>query len=203
MAKVTVYVPDDLWQRAQAQSEPVNLSQIFQQALRAELRRAGRYQVQADLDAQLDLNALRERFCHQRIDLYRRGYAIGIDSVQRYLGYADLRFCEDTGWDVDEIMQHLGKDDVTFDKLMDVVLEVVGNDGSIFQTATAQGVQIEVAEGFVAALRRVWELVVTELVDEERPDRREFWEEWKDKQRSVQSAKKSEPSVATINEDGD
>jgi len=84
-----------------------------------------------------------------------------------------------------------------------VVLEVVGNDGSIFQTATAQGVQIEVAEGFVAALRRVWELVVTELVDEERPDRREFWEEWKDKQRSVQSAKKSEPSVATINEDGD
>ena len=54
MTKMTVYVPDNLAQRVQAFGDRINLSQVFQTALRAELRRAHLHQEQADLDARLD-----------------------------------------------------------------------------------------------------------------------------------------------------
>lgn len=196
MAKVTLYVPDDLWKRAQEQSEQVNLSQVFQQALKSEFQRVLRLQEQADLDAQLDLPTLRKRFSEQQREIFRYGYAAGIEQAQQYMSYADFRFCESVNWDTDAVVGRLTSGDIGLaDWLLDAVLDHVPQDGinNPFNGAAAAGVQMEVAEGFVAALHRAWDLITDDLwVPAVNPD---AWTGTRDQQSEGDQL----PRAATVN----
>jgi hypothetical protein len=169
--KSSVYITDALWRRAQAVlGEEIPLSQLCQQALEAEIRRAGqRRQVEADLDAKLDVAALRAQFGQERAKLYRLGYELGVTSAEDFT-YAHLRYFESIDWDPDRI---------TGQWMPDHVLdELIGLDGhSEAEGATlAQrtGEVIEVKQGLMDALHRVWDLVNGEAdaAIEEVPSRR-------------------------------
>lgn len=171
MPKVTVYVPDELWKRSQALGEAINLSQVFQTALRAEMRQheVHRHE-QTDLDATINLDALRRRFTKERAALYRRGYEIGVRRAQS-LSYADLRFCANVDWDTSAVLKHLSGggplDELAHQDLAEPATGLpdprLWPDG--LGSSTWEGAVAEMGEGFVDALRRVWELVAEEHAD--------------------------------------
>lgn len=183
MAKVTVYVPDDLWHRAQSLGDELNASQVFQAALRAELRRLGRRRhEQADIDALIDVQGLRKRFTQERAELYRRGYELGVKCAGE-LSYADFRFCGGVGWDTSRIVSGLLHDVLRqelIDESVQVAEEASGLSAAEYfellaKSSTASGAYAEMTEGLVGGLQRVWELVnqgppETEWNDLEQPN---------------------------------
>jgi hypothetical protein len=107
MARVNLYVPGSLLTRAEQLRDEGQLSQIFREALEAELRRAKwRRREQLDLEATLDLVALRRRLLEDRGNHYRAGYSIGLQHAEQTT-YAAMRFYESLEWNPDAVVERL------------------------------------------------------------------------------------------------
>lgn len=162
MAKTTVYVPDELWRRVQQLPDDINISQVFQGGLEAELRRRRR-QEHAELDALIDVQTLRQEFARERKELFQTGYKMG---VTKHWTYADLRFCADCGWDRATIIQHLHGYWFQDFALVEVAMKQTfgdkgdGIDPVLLNNAEVAGATSEIVDGVIAGMRRVWELAV-------------------------------------------
>lgn len=176
MARFNVYLPDSLAGRfkeyalmKKQQGEEINLSQILQGALQAEIDRAERLMAgHPDLDTLVDVAALRARFDQHRQNLYRAGYEIGAKQANR-LDYAQYRYCESVGWDVEKVGKNI-PDQQARDELFDIALpegdmadqQQRGPDApprSWDDNPEFVGVMLVMEEGFVAAVRQAWELI--------------------------------------------
>lgn len=172
MAKTTVYVPDELWRRTQQLGDDINLSQIFQAGLEAELRRRSRpRQERAELDALIDAQALRQQFARERSALFRVGYKLGLTKPWTY---ADLRFCADSDWDPATIVQPLhGYWFPDFELEQLAIAQTLGDKGDgidpvLLHNAEVIGATNEIIDGVIAGMRRLWELAVEEDKDAQR-----------------------------------
>jgi post-segregation antitoxin (ccd killing protein) len=183
MARVNLYVPDDLLARAQQLRDEGQLSMIFRHALAAEVRRnQWRRQEQADLEAEIDLAALRLRFLADRGACYRAGYKVGLEHAQQ-TSYAVMRFYESRGWDPEAVVACLPQ------QVKDALCAVESEQEN-WRTAElqktyaapkqkrtllsqmmhtppgfAEGVRLEVHQGCVDALRWVWDRVMDDADD--------------------------------------
>jgi hypothetical protein len=188
MAKTTVYVPDELWRRVQQLHDDINISQIFQGGLEAELRRRRR-QEHAELDALIDVQTLRQEFARERKELFQTGYKMG---VTKHWTYADLRFCADCGWERATIIQHLhGYWFQDFALVEAAMKQTFGDKGDgidpvLLDNPEVAGATNEIIDGVIAGMRRVWELAVAEEGGAERQPRREKQEEPSEPQASLQ-----------------
>jgi hypothetical protein len=141
----------------------VNVSQVLQTALQSVVRqRRRRHQEQTDLESRLDLPLLRERFGKEREDLYRDGFRIGLSCIDQ-LRYADLRAAESLDWDTEAVFKSLPQ--AVRDEFQERSLARFGSvftDSANHANALLRGAQDEMADGFLGALRRVWELAAGE-----------------------------------------
>jgi hypothetical protein len=175
MPKMNLYVPDELWEATQQRKE-VNWSQVFQRAVKEELgqpvKRRGPPTGQPDLDALVDVEAVRLRFTQQRDELYRRGYEVGIHFAHE-ADYVLMCHFEGLNWDPWKIRHWLIGDDGLDSRL---VMSPVGElkptdepprnilDRLKDALISAEAADLVVAEGFADALRRVWERVMQQPV---------------------------------------
>ncbi|MBI4494767.1 MAG: hypothetical protein HY690_18480 [Chloroflexi bacterium] len=126
--------------------------QVFQNALRGELRRFGRRQELADIESRIDLTELRKRFSQQRQEMYQAGYRLGIEFVKERVELADLLYCEGVDWDVKKVIRALlTSGDPWEGKLLEEAQSFAG------VAFTHMGAVTEVEAGFVDALRYVYE----------------------------------------------
>jgi hypothetical protein len=161
MPKVSLYLPDGLWEAAQRRKD-VNWSRVFQQSVKEALFPAsGNARIprieQPDLDAKVDLVALRQRYAEERATLYRRGYEMGITAAQN-MSYALMRYYEKIAWDPAGIRWSLHDEGIE-DEFHAAALEKVPmpHSNPPLQDPGVLGAADVIAEGFADALRRVWE----------------------------------------------
>jgi hypothetical protein len=176
MARVNLYVPGALLRRAQRLRDDGQLSLIFRDALEAELRRAQwRRREQADLEAGIDITALRQRFLGDRGTYYRAGYSVGLKHAEQTT-YAAMRFYESLEWKPDAVVEHLpaAVQGALTQVMQDVEQRRIASiqvpegmskqerfraavDGVKPDPAFTEGVRLEIRQGCVDALRWAWE----------------------------------------------
>jgi hypothetical protein len=169
MPKMSVYVPDDLYAEAQAQLKVGNWSELFQKALKDQLQPSGeRREIQRDLDEVIDVEALRSRMRSERLDIYRRGYAVGLKRGAE-MDYPTLLYCKRMDWQRDKLRDVIGDLDdshVLDDELKDVWERNKHLARWPYDTPNAYGSIIEMEQGFAGGLRRIWELAMEDASDE-------------------------------------
>ena len=185
MPKMNLYVPDELWEAAQRRKD-ITWSQVFQRAMKEQLGETVRKRrtppmEQPDLDAIVNVEALRERFAAQRAELYRQGYEIGIDYAPQ-MDFKWMCFFESINWDTRQILAFLVSADDLQDrlkplgddlwvltdkppknareKLIDALNSVPGYPLS--SNTESYGPVHVIGDGFADALRRVWERAMQE-----------------------------------------
>jgi hypothetical protein len=169
MPKMSVYVPDDLYADAQAQLKVGNWSELFQKALKDQLQSGGeRREIQHDLDAVIDVEGLRSRMRGERLDIYRRGYAEGLKHGAD-MDYPTLLYCKRMEWQREKLRDVLGNPSdghVLDDALKDVWERNKHLSQWPYDAPNAYGSIIEMEQGFVDGLRRVWELAMEDQTEE-------------------------------------
>jgi hypothetical protein len=169
MSKLSVYVPDDLLSQARAADPELNPSKALQDALRARLvdRRARPYaHLSDDLERQREAA---ERLVLDRVtEAYGHGYAIGLFAAQSlpWDAFEDFR---SVGWDVRTWAQDFDDHEYAIanpteeerDQALVLgwrgLLEAAWDQLTIIPTDT-DAIPVGVpAEGFVDAVRDVWE----------------------------------------------
>jgi len=168
--KMTVYVPDYLWEPMQKR-EDVKWSQVFQRAVKEELHMNVARPALPELDNTIDIQALRQRLRAERAEIYRRGYAAGLQAAER-LSYGDFHYCEEAGWDTDKILfsTMFGDYYEHLKSIMDPALRDVVRGWHVSDDLTDPGFVDTGRSGsakafrdaFVDGLHRAWELVTQE-----------------------------------------
>lgn len=175
MARVNLYVPGGLLRRAQRLRDDGQLSLIFRDALEAELRRAQwRRREQADLEAGLDIEALRRRFLEDRGTYYRLAYSVGLRYAEQ-TSYAAMRFYESLDWDRNAVVEHLPQLvqheleqlEEEHEPRQFIARKPAGEADKAYlkqslenarpHPASREGVRLEIRQGCVDALRWAWE----------------------------------------------
>jgi hypothetical protein len=188
MARVNLYVPGGLLKRAEQLRDEGQLSQLFRDALEAELRRAQwRRRQQTDLEVALDIAALRRRFLEDRGRYYRAGYSIGLEYAEEST-YAAMRFYESLEWQRDAVVQHLPtwvqqnlkqveneqeQGPVISPRVQESMSERQQLKRALERArphpAFSEGVRLEVWQGCVDALRWAWERAMEGVEGDELP----------------------------------
>ena len=164
--------------------------QVLQRAIREELGEAARPSrtppiPQPELDARLDVEAMRNRFQEQRAELYRQGYDIGIQLAQES-GYARMAAYASIAWDQVKICAELLEGDDVVDRdpepayghfrhvpppttarerLIDLLYAVPGPKGPTRDPARVGAANV-IGDGLADALKRAWELVTGEQLSD-------------------------------------
>lgn len=176
--KVSVYIPDDLWQQVQQQDADFKLSPFVQQGLRDRFgaRSERPYAKLGDIQ-QRNVAAARTRILDQMTGAYQAGYNIGLDFAQQLPWRAFVDF-ESAGWDLetwrrdfDDVEYEIVNRDrsswaadaayIAWDDVMAIVTEMeesipLGPDG--LPTGLPR-------EGFVDAIRAVWDRTPARDID--------------------------------------
>lgn len=153
MARITVYVPDDLLRQAQEFSSDINPSQLYQRALKSELRRCHRRRELIDLDKELKIPELRKKYSAERQQIYEAGYRLGVQFLNERTTVADLMYCESVNWDESKVLGRLmPPGDPWFENVVETTHEFGWNP------FTHYGAAPEIHSGFVDALRGAFEL---------------------------------------------
>ena len=166
MAKLSVYVPDDLLDRARQVDPTIRPSQVLQDAL--ETRVSGGPRPFAVLNEHLrEQRALAQAIVNQRAtEAYQEGYAVGLRIATSLPWRAFDRFSE-LHWNLDTWVEEFDEEEyenatATPEEIADglVVLNFSGlmvgsNDSYIPLRADGSPTGIA-AEGFVDAIREVW-----------------------------------------------
>jgi hypothetical protein len=164
MAKATLYVQDELWDRAQRYDGQIQFSALFQRALSTEIRRIEREtQEQEEIDMALDLGsldvpALRARLLDERADLYRTGAAIARQHLDAF-AYGLLRYYESLDWDLDQVVRLL-PEPAALALRSECVADPISPSVRDAVDATVVASDREVKRGLVDALRRIWGLAM-------------------------------------------
>jgi hypothetical protein len=144
--------------------EDLNMSQIFQSALQTELRRVGqRRQHIAEIESRVDLKALRERLHRERSELYQQGYELGLRYANE-AGYIDLRYIKDNFWSKPVAI------DEAPDPIKSELYKIANKHAGRKLRPDLLGRMVppdhvlhgDLADGYTAALRQVWELVMAD-----------------------------------------
>jgi hypothetical protein len=177
--KASIYIPDDLWQKAQA-IEGFKLSAFVQEAMRERFDRQRPYrQLDEDLVAWKEEAA--ETLVKEMTRAYRWGYKLGLAIAPQlpWEAFVDLegnrwnvaawrsdfdesmyRIVDEDSWDVeDEDEEPGGERYLDFDQLIELGRDELRNEvfefpGNAFDDSNVpSGI---IGEGFVDALRAVW-----------------------------------------------
>jgi hypothetical protein len=149
--KFSVYVPDDLWDRARKDAPGSSTSQLVQDGLRCLAQRGQRPIFEPPEIAPEVMEGLRESLRAKASASYRAGYARGIAAASK-LDWETLDLVAQCEWD----LQQIGKlaDWRTGEPVGEEVVEALTSAG----LPTFSGAVLD--RGWLDALRAVWQLVL-------------------------------------------
>ncbi len=151
--KLSVSIPDDLWEAARKRAGDKNSSQIIQEALRRLLEErnvirsnlAGQEKLVSDERFAEALDAVRAAYQAE----YRRGYEAGIECVRRF-GFQALQEARQCDFDLDAATEWLGMPEM-------LIVPTAGADRSWFDDFEAVVTRNEVfGEGAARAFEDLW-----------------------------------------------
>lgn len=163
--KMSVYVPDDLWEIVQQAEPDLKLSAFVQQSLRERMaRRTYRPYARLEADVGAMRAAAREAIASRQRDAYGAGYRIGLLAAEQLPWQAHHVF-EEHGYDLDALARHLETEDyepvthrdewggyIDLKGIVGIALDEVG------PVPLTDGLPVGlVREGFIDGIRDVWE----------------------------------------------
>ena len=166
--KMSVYVPDELWEEVQAQDKDLRISQFLQQTLRDRYgaRSKRPYATLGEFESR-NADVARKAILKQLTEAYRVGYQLGIDFAtelpwQAFRDFFDLDW-DAAAWRKDfdereyELTQQENADGTPFVADWDISMDFLFMDHESVPVS-ADGVPKGIwGEGFVDAIRDVWE----------------------------------------------
>ena len=106
MPKISVYVPDDLWEQAAATQPGAGASQVVQAALRERVARIHARPAYAELpdEVKRERDRVREVLASRKAEVYQDGYRLGL-ALSLELPGAAFSVLESFGWDLERFAE--------------------------------------------------------------------------------------------------
>lgn len=161
MAKLSIYVSDELWDRARQASGDRNSSQLVQEALAdwTDARTAPRFSSAPAPAERERLAEIRERMRQEARDTYARGYRAGVEVASR-LNWQGLDQLAEADFDLAEWVRRA--EDPRLDENPASGLLFVISDWQFGAEKDTVGAGPTYDAGLVRALRDVWESVMAD-----------------------------------------
>jgi post-segregation antitoxin (ccd killing protein) len=168
MPKLSISVPDELWDQARAAAPDLNPSQLVQNALRRYLTAAAQRPPFARVRpsaSQADFEQVRQRMAGEARARYERGYQAGL-SLTKDLSWGAVDLLANLNWDVNKWVRELESRDPDGDLLWQLLgIEESDIDGIREYLAPSFERESAFRTGWADALRDVWNAVTENEVD--------------------------------------